>query len=294
MPAQKSYTMDAFHIPFNGDSICKKDEVLSEKLPPDKVKVLLTTAAYLVPIIMCILIPATSYNGVPAVLRTSSVGVIPEEMSTCDTFHSYTMSSTSHHQFSFKPWTNALDLKYTTTRPFLTQMITPAKVVQDVPTDLLNESSRSFIMQQTSPDMITNIYNEFSINISINIPTINYITLYYNFEIFKELGITSHMINIKYGLDMITNIYNEFIINISIIIPFTTITALCYDFEISNELGITSDMINIKYGLNRKLIFGEYFNSVTCVMDMIDDKHVESIFGFIPFINFKINLYFMN
>ena len=85
MPAQKSYTMDAFHIPFNGDSICNRDEVLSEKLPPDKVKVkLLTTAAYMVTIIMCILIPATSYNGVPAVLRTSSVGVIPEDMFTCD------------------------------------------------------------------------------------------------------------------------------------------------------------------------------------------------------------------
>ena len=97
------YTLDSFHKCFYDVSTCNNGVVLSRKLPPDKVKVkLLATTAYLMTLIMCILIPATSYNGVPAVLRTSSVGVIPEEMSTCDTFHNYTMSSRCHHHFPFK------------------------------------------------------------------------------------------------------------------------------------------------------------------------------------------------
>ena len=78
MPAQKYYTLDTFHKPFNGDSICNRDEVLSEKLPPDKLKVrLLTAEAYLVTFVMCILFPATICNGIP-VFCSSSVNPIPE------------------------------------------------------------------------------------------------------------------------------------------------------------------------------------------------------------------------
>ena len=126
--------MDSFHKCFYDVSTCNNGVVLSRKLPPDKVKVkLLATTAYLMTLIMCILIPATSYNGVPAVLRTSSDGVIPEEMSTCDTFHSYTMSPSCHHHFPFKPWTSGLDLMYPPSRPSLTWMITPVENDQMIP-----------------------------------------------------------------------------------------------------------------------------------------------------------------
>ena len=57
-------TLDSFHKPFYDGSMCNRDVVLSEKLPPDKVKVrLLNTAAYLVTFI-CILI-STFFNNDP-------------------------------------------------------------------------------------------------------------------------------------------------------------------------------------------------------------------------------------
>ena len=77
MPAQKSYTLDAFHIPFNRDSICNSGMVLSDKLPPDQLKVrLLNTAAYLVTFI-CIMISTTNCNGV-LLFCSSAVKPVPE------------------------------------------------------------------------------------------------------------------------------------------------------------------------------------------------------------------------
>ena len=78
MAAQKSYTLDSFHKPFYDGSMCNRDVVLSEKLPPDKVKIrLLTTAAYLVTFIICIMIPTTNCNGVP-MFWSSTANHVPE------------------------------------------------------------------------------------------------------------------------------------------------------------------------------------------------------------------------
>ena len=130
MAAQKSYTLDSFHKYFYDDSMCGNDVLLDRKLPPDNVKVrLLATAAYMVTLIICILIPAAVCGGVP-VFWPSTTNLVPEDMSTCDKFHSYAMSPSCTHHFPFKHWTNSLDLLNPPSRSQLTQMIVPVNDVQ--------------------------------------------------------------------------------------------------------------------------------------------------------------------
>ena len=92
MAAQKSYTLDSFHKYFYDVSICNNGVVLSRKLPPDKVKVrLLATTTYLMTLIICILFPATIYNGVPVLWLSSA-----KAMSAGIQFPSFAVLQISH------------------------------------------------------------------------------------------------------------------------------------------------------------------------------------------------------
>ena len=145
MASHKSYAMDSFHN-CSSDDLVSSNGLTKKKLPPDKS--FLAAGPYLMQIVIWFLV-LSFYNGyyihifvtedllkVPKdsfyifaesdhyiffpVFWPSNTNLVPEDMSTCDKFHSYAMSPSCTHHFHFKHWTNSLDLLYPPSRSQLT------------------------------------------------------------------------------------------------------------------------------------------------------------------------------